>query len=190
MYKPFEDGIEVIGTSIFSVISSLPSIPFIVEKYFQEVGLPIPAELNHNEWYSQEKWLKIFKVISDKAGPNTLLNIGKKIPENALFPKEINSLEEALLSIDIAYHMNHRNSTGQVLYDNNVKLEGIGHYLYIKNENEHFPKMVCENPYPCDFDRGIITAMAQKYEPDAVILHSSKECRKDGFNSCTYTIRW
>lgn len=107
MYKPFEENIEVLGTSMISVISSLPSIPFIVEKYFTEVGLPNLSEILPDKWYSQKKWLNIFAVIAEKTGPNTLLNIGKNIPDHAKFPRNLSSIEEALKSIDIAYHMNH-----------------------------------------------------------------------------------
>lgn len=190
MYIPFEEGIEVLGASVYSVISSLPSIPFVVDKYFIEADLPVPSKIKLDSWYSQLKWLKVFKVIADKTGPNTLLNIGKRIPLTAVFPTNITSIEEALQSIDIAYHMNHRNVKGQVLYNNGVILEGIGHYEFQKNSNEEI-SMVCRNPYPCDFDRGIISAMAQRFQPSAIITHDmSKECRKKGADSCTFLIRW
>ena len=44
MYVPFQEGIKVLGASINSVIASLPSVPFLVDKYFIDVGLPIPAK--------------------------------------------------------------------------------------------------------------------------------------------------
>lgn len=191
MYEPFEEGIEVNGTTINSVISSVPSLSFLVEKYFIEAGLPIPSKIEMDNWYSQAKWLNVFKLITDKTGSNTLLNIGKKIPDWAIFPTDISSIEEALQSIDIAYHMNHRNAKGQVLYDNGILLEGIGHYEYHKVSEEHLITMICQNPYPCDFDRGIISAMAQKFQPSAIITHDmTKECRKKGDNSCTFLIKW
>ena len=142
-------------------------------------------------WYSQAKWLRIFKLIAEKTGPNTLLNIGKKIPENAIFPSYIASIDDALKAIDIAYHMNHKNAQGQVLYINGELLEGIGHYFYLKDTDENKITMICQNPYPCDFDRGIISAQAFKFKPNAIIKHDdSKECRKLGAESCTYIITW
>ena len=62
MYKPFEQGIEVLGASMVSVIASLPSIPFIVEKYFKKADLPASSEIKPETWYSQEKWLLVFKL--------------------------------------------------------------------------------------------------------------------------------
>lgn len=185
----FETGIEVTGISINSVLSSLVSVPLIVDKYLNEAGLPLPPEIDPQSWYPIEKWLTVFKIIAERTGSNTLLNIGKKIPENAYFPAEMDSIEEGLKSIDIAYHMNHRNAEGQVLYKNGVLLEGIGHYLYqIGSNNEAL--VICENPYPCDFDRGIITAIAQKFKPKALIIHESKECRKFGSDKCIYRVTW
>ncbi len=190
IYKPFEQGIEVLGASMVSVIASLPSIPFIVEKYFKKADLPVSSEIKPDIWYSQEKWLQVFKVIFDKTGPNTLFNIGKKIPENAVFPTNLTSIEEALQSIDIAYHMNHRRN-GRILYESGIILEGIGHYSYTKIPDQNKIIMTCENPYHCAFDKGIITAMAQKFEPTALIMHdNTKECRILGADSCTFIITW
>jgi hypothetical protein len=50
---------------------------------------------------------------------------------------------------------------------------------------------VCDNPYPCAFDRGIITAMAQGFELQAKVVHDdAKPCRKQGAESCTYIASW
>jgi hypothetical protein len=56
-------------------------------------------------------------------------------------------------------------------------------------------EMVCRNPYPSDFDRGILTAMAERFKPadsvsTEVILDLSKESRLNGADSCTYLISW
>ena len=190
LFASFEPGMEVSGTSINSVLSSLTSVPFIVDKYFKEAGLPVPSKINIDSWYSMDKWLTVFKLISEKTGSNTLLNIGKQIPENALFPSIMNSIEEGLKSIDVAYHMNHRNAEGIVLYKDGVLLEGIGHYLYSPGSSDREAIMICENPYPCDFDRGIITAIAQKFAPKALIIHDLKACRKLGSEKCIYTVKW
>lgn len=189
MFKPFEEGCDVLGGAINSMLSSLSAIPLIVDKYFVDIGYPPASEIKDDQWYSMEKWLLIFKLISDKTGPHTLLNIGKKIPYTAQFPKNNGTLADGLKSIDIAYHMNHRNAQGQVLYSNGVILEGIGHYLLRDVSNEE-AIMVCENPYPCDFDKGIILAMAQKFEPRAIVQHESVECRKNDSNYCIYKVTW
>jgi hypothetical protein len=125
--------------------------------------------------------LDSLQEISLKIGPKSLFAIGKAIPSNAQFPPDINTIEKALASIDIAYHMNHKNGE-------------IGHYKLIKAEGRT-AKMVCDNPYPCDFDRGIIEAMAQKFKPADSIMafvehDDTQPCRKKGADSCTYLITW
>ena len=113
-------------------------------------------DLKPNEWYPQQAWLDAFKSISETIGPFTLCIIGKKIPENAQWPPEINEIHAALSSIDIAYHMNHR-IDDKILFnpETGEMSEGIGHYKYTIT-SETTGTMVCNNPYPCDFDRGII----------------------------------
>ena len=69
--------------------------------------------------------------------------------------------------------------------------EGIGHYGFEKIDGKNMIISECNNPYPCAFDKGIITAMAQKFEVKANIIHDdSKPCRKNGADSCTYIITW
>lgn len=193
VFKVFEQGMMVNGQTINSVLNGLYSIKFVLDDYFEKAGYPKAEEIDPKEWYSQQQWLDIFKIIAEKIGSNAMFKIGKKIPENAIFPPEINSIEKALASIDVAYHMNHRNKNGQILFNNKngEMLEGIGHYGYEKIKDERKIIMKCENPYDCDFDRGIITAMANKYNPTAIVNHDdTKECRKEGCKSCTYIIEW
>jgi hypothetical protein len=192
-FKAFEEGIEVNGQTINSVLEGLYSIRFVLDKFFVEAGYPKAGEIDPTQWYSQQQWLDIFRIISEKIGSKAMFKIGKKIPENAEFPPEIDNIEIALSSIDIAYHMNHRTNEGQILFDikNGKMYEGIGHYWYKKIKNKNKIIMKCENPYDCDFDRGIITAMANKFNPTAKVVHDdSNECRKYGKNSCTYIVEW
>lgn len=190
MYKVFEEGIEVNGRTIYAIVNALLPIKFIVRKIFLDVGLPDLKDIGTNEWYLQQKWLDAFKLIADKAGPHTLMSIGEKIPDNALFPSKINDIEESLKSIDVAYHLNHRNSKGQILFENGEFIEGIGHYAFEKvADNKAI--IVCNNPYNCDFDKGIITRMAKRFEKEALVVHDDqKGCRKLGSDSCTYYVVW
>jgi hypothetical protein len=51
--------------------------------------------------------------------------------------------------------------------------------------------MQCKNPYPCDFDRGIIVAMARKFEPSVKVeLDTSKPSRKDGADDSWYIVTY
>ena len=194
MYVAFEEGIEVNGVTINAVVNALLPIRFLVRKIFMDVGLPdidSPTYIDKEKWYLQQNWLDAFKLIADKAGPHTMMSIGEKIPDNALFPSTITTIEEGLASIDIAYHMNHRNKHGQILYDNDTLIEGIGHYGFHKVEGKNKIIMECENPYNCDFDRGIISKIAKRFQPNAIITHDDQNgCRKLGSESCTYVIVW
>lgn len=192
MYKSFEKGIEVNGRTIFSIVNALKPIRFIVRKIFLDVGLPDLNDIRPDQWYSQQQWLDAFKLLADKAGPHTLMSIGEKIPDHALFPADITNIFDSIASIDVAYHLNHRNSQGQILFENGKFHEGIGHYKVLSIDKDNNKVIIkCENPYPCYFDQGIITRMVKKFEPEATILHDeSNGCRRLGFESCTFIITW
>ncbi|MFW9997033.1 MAG: hypothetical protein ACFFD4_33630 [Candidatus Odinarchaeota archaeon] len=171
------------GRTIMSIVDGMGLFSSLVEYFFHRAGLPRPCEIvaDENHWYPQQKWLDAFRLISEKVGAKTLFLIGKKIPENAAFPPDINNIEAALESINIAYHMNHKN----------YREGGIGSYGYEKTPGKNEAIMVCDNPYPCDFDLGIITAMAKRFSRWAIVTHDdSQPCRKHGAESCTYTVTW
>lgn len=180
-YIPFEDGVEVNGETVSAIVNAFPEyLTGLVLKILKEKDIinPVPGE-----WYSQKSWLEAFKEIGMKFGSNTLFEIGKAIPSNAQFPPDIDNIEKALESINVAYQMNHRN--GEIGYYKLVSLD----YM------EKKAIMNCNNPYPCDFDRGIITAMARKFRPPEsdfpmVALDESKPNRKNGDDESWYIVNW
>lgn len=180
-FVPFADNVEVNGETVSAIINGFPEnlIPIAI-RILNEHGInnPVPGK-----WYSQKNWLDAFKEFSDKFGSNTLFEIGKAIPANAKFPDNIDSIEKALHSINEAYQMNHRGGD-------------IGYYKLVEfNAVEKRALMQCMNPYPCDFDRGIITTMARKFRPqDSVfpeaVLDTSKPSRKKGDDESWYIVSW
>lgn len=186
----FEPGIEVNGQTILSVVKGAGVFEQTARKFLAKHGL-VDVEDRGDKWYSQQAWLDTFKDIQTIVGRQTVYLIGKKIPESAIFPPHIKTIEDALASIDVAYHLNHRRG-GRVMFEpaTGKMLEGIGHYGYALAEPGH-AVLVCENPYPCHFDRGIITTMAHRFVPTAKITHDdTKPCRERGADACTYHVTW
>lgn len=179
-YIPFDPNIKVLGQTILSFVNALPA--------FKEAMLKVLAnhqltDIQNEKWYSQKLWLDAFREIGENYGSNTLFSIGKAIPESAIFPKEIDNLEKALASIDMAYHMNHTDGE-------------IGYYkLKEYNAGLKTAIMECMNPYPSHFDRGIIMTMARKFKPvDSMVvkveLDQHLPSRLNGADSCTFRITW
>jgi len=191
-FQAFLPGVEVNGETVYAVVDGMGIFKARALQILAQNGIFQPTA---GRGYSQQAWLDSFRVIAETIGSVTLSAIGRKIPENAQFPPGINSVETALQSIDVAYHMNHR-LAGQPLYDPRTKKmrEGIGHYRYQELGNRRI-RMTCNNPYPCDFDRGIIEAMAQRFKPAGCFFVTVKHddsgpCRKKGADSCTYYVEW
>jgi hypothetical protein len=189
-YVALNKQVEVNGSTVLSVVAG---------SLDQEAGWKALAEEGIQEvkpegWYNQQQWLNAFKRLEEKVGVSALYLIGLKIPESAQFPPQIQTLEQALSAIDVAYHMNHR-LDGKPLFDpaTGVMTEGIGHYSARIVGPRHI-QVSCDNPYPCDFDRGIIEAMAKRFRPKegvlAVIHEDKMGCRKKGNGTCVYNVRW
>jgi hypothetical protein len=177
MFKAYASKVEVNGETVLSVVDGMGAFKTRALQILAECGIKDPTP---GQWYPQQAWLDAFKRIAETIGSNTLYSIGLKIPENAQFPPQIDDVHKALAAIDVAYHMNHRNGE-------------IGHYQYQK-AGETNAVVNCPNPYPCDFDRGIIEAMVRKFKPRggvAIVEHdNTAPCRKKGAESCSYKINW
>jgi hypothetical protein len=191
----FEPNIEVNGQTVYAIVDGFRLFRRLASAVLQQEGIGTmksdgDLHLDRNGWYSQAAWLRAFGRIAEEAGNGSLLAIGRQIPENAQFPPSVVDIESAMQAIDVAYHLNHRKH-GRIMFDpdTGAMLDGIGSYK-CRREGEHKIFMDCKNPYPCDFDRGIILTMARKFEPHATVEHGPGSCRKQGAHACTYVVRW
>jgi hypothetical protein len=173
------EGVEVSGHTILTFLKGLGNHEESALKVLAGFGI---VNLEPRKWYSQQAWLESFKELVKSFHPNTLAHLGRKIPENSKFPPEINDIGLALQSIDWAYHLNHR-IDGVVLFDysTGIMKEGIGHYSFEQTSLQK-AVIVCNNHYPCDFDRGIIDSIAFRFRPTGRIPRVMHD------DSCTYSI--
>jgi hypothetical protein len=196
-FKPLEPGIEVGGASLRAIVDGFSKYPSVAMKYLTKFGLikssaGKPSDIDPEGWYSQDAWLAAYEAIAKEVGFNSLYTIGKAIVEVTEIPKHVNDIHAGLSSLDIIYHLNHRKN-GKVMFnpETGEMLSGIGNYKYQPVQNEKCIVFTCDNPYPCDFDRGLITGLAGRFEPQSSTRHDNEaQCRKKGANSCTYIVRW
>ncbi len=179
-FVPFEEGVEVLGGVVLSIVNSIDEV-FESEmlSILEMHGITDPQP---DTWYPLDSLLSALKYIADEIGPNTLFVIGKGIVQNAKFPEGIGNIKEALISLDEAYHMNHRGGD-------------IGYYKVEKfDEDERTAVIECTNPYPHYFDKGILTALSRRYAPDVsnieVEADPSRPNRLDGSDSDFFIVRW
>jgi hypothetical protein len=79
------------------------------------------------------------------------------------------------MSIDEAYRRNHRNGE-------------VGGYHAEQLDTDRI-KLVCDNPYPCPFDEGLIEGTAFEFATGtAVVSETGGECREEGGERCTYDV--
>lgn len=196
-FKAFERGIEVNGQTVFAIVDGFGAFSLLAGAYLLKAGIGErqpdgTARIVPTSWYSQEGWLSAFESVAREIGETALFDIGRSIPKNAKFPPWVTDLDSAIRSIDVAYHLNHRKA-GKEMFDpaTGTMLEGIGHYGYERIAGKNRIVSACNNPYPCSFDHGIVTAMATRFAPKAKVEHDrSAGCRRSGADACTYLITW
>lgn len=171
-----EPDVEVKGAAVLATLHGINKehIMPVAERY----GL---STAQADGWYLQQCWLDVLREIAHGAcgGSLDLVSVGMEIPTSADWPPDVNNMEAALFSIDVAYHLNHRK--GQ-----------IGHYKAVTIDSTHID-MICDNPYPCDFDYGIIFGTLRRWRNADVpfkLTHDPAQCRKRGDAACTYHVSW
>ncbi len=176
-FKAFSPRVQVLGEVVLSLVNVMGAFKGISIEILKENGIVDPEP---SKWYSQQSWLDSFRAIADKVGPNTLYQVGRQVPQQYRFPPMIDSIETVLSNLDEAYRKSHRGGE-------------VGHYRF-QIRGLKVGQMTCDNPYPCDFDRGIISALAQRFEPPGSLVDVRHEdqapCKKQGADSCVYTISW
>lgn len=173
-YIAFTPNVEVKGISILGIIETMGEevIPI-----FEKHNL---VDISPDEWYNQQEYLNAYKELAELNFMN-LVAIGMKVPDHAVWPPHIKTVHDALASVNVAYQMNHRGGE-------------IGSYDYTALGDQQ-GVMVCHNPYPSDFDYGLIYRIVQKFRTDernniTVKRDNKSPNRLTGADSCTYHINW
>lgn len=176
-FKAFAPNVEVLGEVVLSFVEVMGAFRRLAEGILKDNGIEDPQP---DHWYSQQAWLNSFKTITEQIGPNTLFQVARQIPLGAEISPNIDTIEKALFELDAAYRGTHRGGE-------------VGHYIFVKT-GERSGQMHTMNPYPCDFDRGLLDALTRRFEPANpyldIIHHDNAPCKKAGADSCTYTIFW
>lgn len=180
-YQAFDPDVEVHGRTILDVVDG--ALGRFSEDYqrrareaLAEEGIEDP---DADDWYSQQAWLNSFETIAADLEPHLLDRIGEQIPDVADWPSGIANVEAGLESIDEAYQRNNRGGA-------------IGFYRFERSD-DRTGEVTCKNPFPCEFDRGLVRGVARKYAPVEAFVFVEERgevCRRDGDDACTYTVYW
>ncbi len=170
-FASFDPDVEVRGEVLMAWIDGTRGK---VMPYLEEQGIP---RVENGLWYRLQTALDALYAFSLSS---SLFNAGLLIPEHAVFPPDIQTFDDVLKALDTAYHMNHRNGE-------------IGHYQVDFTSDRHVT-VTAENPYPCEFDFGLLRYLAGRFAPEGIeieVVHDPKApCRKTGDHSCTYHLKW
>lgn len=180
-YEAFDQDVEIKGQTVLQVVET--AIGRFSQEYQDRANAALTKENivdpAPEEWYPQQAWLNAFETIAEDLEPHVLDRLGEQLPSIASWPTDIDTVPEALHSIDDAYQRNHRGGD-------------IGSYRFTQTD-DRVGELTCHNPYPCPFDRGLIRGVAKQYAPvDAFVFieETGEGCRREGAEKCTYTVHW
>lgn len=171
-YISFDPRVEVSGAVLHAWIAGTQ------QKIMPYLDAHRVGEVTDAGWYLLQPALDALKEFGQDY---PLFNAGLLIPEHATFPATIEPTLSGIFSaLDTAYHINHRSGE-------------IGHY-YFKKVGERAIDIRAENPYPCEFDFGLVYCLAKRFAPEGVQIEVEHDqqapCRRAGSHSCLYHVQW
>lgn len=179
-YLAFDPAVEVWGASMLGCITGLEKAGLPAGEamgLLRQGGIP---EVRPEGWYPQQPYLDMIGAIEQRHGEGALRAMARQVPDTSKFPPGISTLEQALQTLDLAYQMNHRGGA-------------IGHYACLPLGPRDL-ELICENPYGCAFDLGILDAVVAHFgapNTHPVVTHQpGTGCRRTGCEGCTYRITW
>lgn len=175
--------VEVTGEVVCQAMAGFSELPNDAETRGREIvarnGITSPE---FDSWYPLREWLDALEEIGATLGDDALTNLGRKVPEGVRWPPNVDSASGGFATVNEAYQLNHRGGD-------------IGYYEF-EETDEREQRVVCANPYPCPFDKGIIEGTLRafsyrfSYPPMAFVHETGDECRMDGGSRCEYRVTW
>lgn len=138
---------------------------------------------NRRDWYKLQSYLNVLKDVSIQYGPNILFKLGKSVGKSLQFSNKVNSIQEAFETLESSFQNLHQNGF-------------LGSYKLIKfDKTRQEARFECQNPYPCYFDRGLITQVTRQFMPKTanlvnVELNNRLPSRLSGSDKSFYTVFW
>jgi hypothetical protein len=163
----------VSGGNILSMLAAMGPFRKRGEAILAEHGI---ADVNVEQWYPLHAYVASLQTIATKMGPNTLLQIGKQIPNHITLPPGLDTFEKILPSFGIAFDLNHRGvpPAGGITF---------------QVTSERSATITTATPYPCDFDRGVIQGFFQTLLGTRVsVTHEEGACKNYGSGTCTHVV--
>lgn len=178
--QSFDTDAEAKGQTIMSIVSGAGEVSSVFESKASDIlaenGI---SNLEPDEWYPLEDYLRALDAIDDEVGSQTIESIGETIPEQAEWPPEVDGPVEGLESVGGAYDMNHRGGD-------------VGFYE-VEAIDDSTARVSCENPYSCALDRGILRGTTEKFTGPIAIVNLEEvgdSCRENGGGHCVYELSW
>ena len=171
---------ELWGGSLFGLAEGLEGFGVAktaVEALLAKAGI---HQRDQEAWYPMTAALSFLAAVEADHGREALRSMGRAIPESSRFAPDLDDMERTLRVIEVAYQVNHRGGP-------------IGGFqLHLPEPGR--AELVCENPYPCDLDLGLLERLLERAaggSPRASVVHRpGPACRRLGARACVYDLRW
>jgi hypothetical protein len=172
----FDLNSEVAGPFVIATFEAMRRIGVNVRPFLEKHSLDT---VKPDTWVNLQKFLDLLKDIKENSGNFfSLISLGKIAPEVSDL-SHIKSIKDIFEFLNTGYLMSHRGGD-------------IGEYI-TEFLGEHHIRITARNPYPSDFDYGLLWGAAKMFAPESSfvkVVRAESPCRLKGNDRCIYDITW
>jgi hypothetical protein len=144
-----------------------------IEEALTEQGID---DVNSHRWYPVGQFADVLEMVERDAGEAVVRKLGAAIPESMDWQGSPVSVKEGLDALPDGYRTCHRGLTGG--YD-------------MESSDENSATVVCETPYPPEFDKGVIKGTAERFGAGFTKIEELNATpRASGETAHTYEVSW
>lgn len=170
-YELLDPAVEVYGETVRALVDALPDDPRS-RRILASHGIENP---NLDGWYPEEALLAACEEVYDTMGKQTLEQAGRLMVKQTEWPPCTDTVIDGIELVNAAYQMNHRGGD-------------VGRYRPKRADDTRI-HIVCDNPYPCPFDVGVIKGVIDTVRDTRVsIREPDTQCQKREKERCLYEI--
>jgi hypothetical protein len=179
--------VELSGAHAQMLLTKLSS-PALASHFMLREGLGTLEDdgtlrFDPDAWYPVTSFVRAAHNLIRDLGPRASFHVGLFMRDRSGRSAD---LIEALRQIGPTYRRSLR-WRGEPLPDG-ADVPGIGDYACdVRGPNE--VHITASGPWPCEFDRALVSGVVLRQQPDAAIEHG-EGCRWKGAPACVYQVRW
>jgi serine/threonine protein kinase len=188
---PNPEDLEIRGADVAALLADVKDYATLVSHFLEREGFGNAGEdgtlrPHPDRWYPLLPMLRALHALVAAAGPRIAFELGLAMARRLRAPPGMDELRTVLSRPDLPYASLLRLRPGA----RPDRARPTPAAITAREGGPRALVLEMDGPWPPDFEHGVVTGLAQRFERDAVVTHEARPCRSLGDPACRFVVRW